>query len=435
MTRAAVLGVHLLTETGGLVRVGTLTRDARGATAFLVDESYYRTPDRSILSLRWHDIRGEEATRQRLGDRGDKIGLNNNLPPWFAGLLPEGALRELVEREMGAGDHGDFDVLARLGAELPGAVVVLPETNVEGAGPLRLERVAGFEAPVPDGIVKFSLAGVQLKFAVDLAGERLTLPVRGGAGRYILKAPAERFPDLPEAEFAAMSLCRASGIDTADVHLVPVSSIDGIPKELLTHGEHALAVRRFDRTPQGGRVHIEDMAQIIGAVGDRKYTMANSESVLNIVSRFSTRRLPDVTQAMQRVAADILIGNGDNHLKNWSFIYPDPRAPRLSPAYDIVPTILFMPRDRLALPFIGKRDFESVSTADFERAGRYLGLRAGEATRAVYTFVDRSLAAWPALISELPLPAAAKSQLLERLDGLRLVQETREWASSRGRAR
>lgn len=435
MTRAAVLGVHLMTEGGGLDRVGTLTRDARGSTAFLVDESYYRSPDRPILSLRWHDIRGEEETRLRLGERGDKIGLNNNLPPWFAGLLPEGALRELVEREMGAGDHGDFDVLARLGAELPGAIVVLSETDVEGAGPLRLERVSGFEAPVPEGIVKFSLAGVQLKFAVELAGERLTLPVRGGAGRYILKAPAERFPGLPEAEFTAMSLCRASGIDTAEVHLVPVSSIDGIPKELLAHGEHALAVRRFDRTSEGGRVHIEDMAQIIGAVGDRKYTMANSESVLNMISRFSTRRVADVTQAMQRLAADILIGNGDNHLKNWSFIYPDARAPRLSPAYDIVPTILFTPRDQLALPFIGKRDFASISVADFERAGRYLGLRAGEASHVVYKFVDRSLAAWPGLLSDLPLPAAAKSQLLERLDSLTLVQETRERARLRAISR
>ncbi len=51
---------------------------------------------RPNLSLGWYDPDSDKSTRDRLAYRGDKIGLHGTLPPWFAGLLPEGALRELV---------------------------------------------------------------------------------------------------------------------------------------------------------------------------------------------------------------------------------------------------------------------------------------------------------------------------------------------------
>ena len=90
MTReAAVLGVHIITPDGRTVRAGTLTRDASRATAFVVDETYLRDEDRPILSLCWHVPGDPEQTRARLADRGDKIGLHGDLPPWFQGLLPD----------------------------------------------------------------------------------------------------------------------------------------------------------------------------------------------------------------------------------------------------------------------------------------------------------------------------------------------------------
>jgi hypothetical protein len=46
-----------------------------------------------------------------MASRDDKMGLHGSVPPWFAGLLPEGALRELVFTGLGRGDHDQFDVL------------------------------------------------------------------------------------------------------------------------------------------------------------------------------------------------------------------------------------------------------------------------------------------------------------------------------------
>jgi len=426
MTKAsALLGVHLLGAQGQVTRVGTLTRDRDGSTAFIVEEGYLRDPARPLLSLAWLTPGDEAGTRARLADRGDKIGLHGFLPPWFAGLIPEGALRELVMAEMGPGDHDAFDMLTRLGADLPGAVLIVPETAVpNSAGALRLEHVHGFEAPRAEGLVKFSLAGVQLKFAAVADGERLTVPARTGEGRCILKVPSDRFPGLPEAEYAAMRLAQLVGVDTARCRLAGTGSIEGVPEAMLRHGPTALIVDRFDRGDDGRRIHIEDAGQIVGATGERKYTMATTETIFNIIRRFSTDWRADMLEALRRVVVDVLIGNGDNHLKNWSFIFPVPGEIRLSPAYDIVPTVLYATDDTLALRFVGTHSFEKVSLRRFRRLADYLGLDPDWIAREVATVTRKALDLWPTALPEL-LERQQVSALLSRWDRLQLVDEVR----------
>lgn len=101
-----------------------------------------------------------------------------------------------------------------------------------------------------------------------------------------------------------------------------MGEIDGLPAGLLSGGAMALAVDRFDRPGEGKRLHMEDAGQVVGAVGERKYTMATYETILNMIRRFSTDWRADVLEGIRRIVADVLIGNGDNHLKNWSFLFP-----------------------------------------------------------------------------------------------------------------
>lgn len=423
--RGGVLGVHVMTPGGQSIRVGTLTRDATGATAFVVDEAYLRlsNEDRPILSLTWFNPESDDDTRARLAARGDKIALHGFLPPWFSNLLPEGALRLLVETEMGQGDHDQFDVLARLGADLPGAVIVVPEAGQEPGRDVRWESLHGFNVPVPEGRVKFSLAGVQLKFSAEMRGERLSAPARSGEGRTILKVPSEKHRDLPEVEYTAMRLCASVGLDVAPCRLMPIDHIDGIPPKFLAHGEHALAVERFDRTDGGGRVHIEDMAQVLGASEIQKYTRGNGETVLNCLARFSADWRADVMEGMRRIVADVLIGNGDNHLKNWSFRFPDATSPRLSPAYDIVPTWLYDGDDTLGLPFAGIRRAPDIGFARFRRVATYLRLDPDATERDLRRFTVRCLDSWPTLVRDLPLPRDAADRLMARMRGTRLAAE------------
>jgi serine/threonine-protein kinase HipA len=420
----AVLGVFLADASAGFTRVGTLTRDAEGATAFIAGEAWLRDPHRSILSLQWLKPGDEAATRRRLEQRGDKISLHGGLPPWFQGLLPEGALHDLVLTEMGPGDHDSFDLITRLGADLPGAVLVIPDGGQApaSAGPLDWDKIAGFKAPVPKGIVKFSLAGVQLKMVAAKGQGRFTAPARSGEGNFILKLASDRYPGLPEVEYSAMTLARSLGLDIADCELVPVGQVENIPRNLL-FGDHALAVRRFDRTEGEGRIHMEDAGQVLGVWGERKYTQGNTETVINMIARFSTDWRADVLEAVRRVAVDVLIGNGDNHLKNWSFIFPEQGQIRLSPAYDIVPTVLFIPQDTLALRFAGIQRFESVRMHHFRRVASLLKVDPDWIEKEVRRLVRNALDTWPSLMPQLPLTASQCDRLTGRWDTLDLVEE------------
>lgn len=427
---AAVLSIQLVERHGGAVKIGSLVRDSDGSSAFTVAESYLRDPSRPILSLGWYDPESDAGTRERLADRWQKIGLYGFLPPWFEGLLPEGALWDLVLTEMGPGDHDHFDVLTRLGADLPGAVLAVPETGVPAtAGPLSFGTMDGFAVTRPTGVVKFSLAGIQLKFTANPDGERLTVPGGHDGGRCIIKVPSEHFPNLPEAEYAAMQLASTIGVAIAPCRLAPCGSVVGIPEELLAHGSNVLVVDRFDRTADGGRIHMEDAGQVVGATGDRKYTMATTETVVNMVRRFSTDNRADILEAVRRIVADVLVGNGDNHLKNWSFLFPSPGEIRLSPAYDIVPTVLFVPGETLALRFVGTHSFENVSLRRFERVARFLHVDPRWIVREVRQCVERALELWP---TEAPglLGEERAARILDRLSSLQLVRDVREPAAA-----
>jgi serine/threonine-protein kinase HipA len=326
---------------------------------------------------------------------------------------------------MGPGNHDQFDLLTRLGADLPGAVLVTPETRPSAsAGPLRLESVQGLDLVRPEGVVKFSLAGVQLKFGAVAIGDRLTVPAKAGESRCILKVPTLRYRCLPEAEFAAMTLCRMIGVNTADCRLIPTSAIQSIPEAFLEGGKQALVADRFDRPGAGKRIHMEDAAQIVGATGERKYTMATYETLLNMIRRFSTDWRADVLEGLRRIVADVLIGNGDNHLKNWSFWFPGNREIRLSPAYDIVPTIFFAPNDEMALRFAGTHAFANVTFKRFRRVADFLKLDPDWIEREMKAVVETALDLWPGASLDL-LDEARARQLLNRLDTLALVQEAR----------
>src|SRR5260363_142559 len=62
-------------------------------------------------------------------------------------------------------------------------------------------------------------------------------------------------------------------------------------------------------------------------------------AALAALHAYSPKRYEDAAQFFRRQVVNVMMGNTDAHLKNFSFIYPDGRYPRLSPAYDMVPVI------------------------------------------------------------------------------------------------
>jgi serine/threonine-protein kinase HipA len=424
--RAMVLGVWLEPSPRQSTRVGTLVRDATNAVRFIVDEAYIALGNnRPILSSAWNQPGDEEKAVARLRNPYDKMASGGLLPFWFANLLPEGALRDVVEQQLGTGRHDDFDVIARLGRDLPGAVVVRDETDSSRDADTQelLEETLDTREHAPP--IRFSLAGVQLKLSMRAARDKLTIPAKDQVGDIIAKLPNARYPFMPELEFTGMKLAELAGVEIPGVRLVPHSAVIDLPTAWQRYGEYILAVDRFDRLigAEGvERRHMEDFAQIIGAVGERKYTMSNEETNMKLVSRFAQDGSGEVLQAVRRIVTNVLLGNMDAHLKNWSMMYKD-REARLSPAYDIFPSYVYDQDPHMALALGGTKEAARITLRKFERAADYVDMDPRALVNEAKETIERAADSWPALIQDMPAPVKYMRVLRDRWETLALTAD------------
>lgn len=383
------------------IPVGILRRgsDRGDATRFRFYDSYRRLSIRPVLGQIYEDYLDQEW------------GATQKLPPFFSNLLPEGLLREYVAATVGVHPDRELYLLVHLGQDLPGAVIVHPLTTLDEDEPQKSQTEE------QDTHLRFSLAGVQLKFSMLREGDRLTLPVDGLGGRWIVKLPDQKYSHVPEAEYATMAWAKASGVETPECMLVHASMLSGIPEKFIpSPNSLCYAIRRFDRLESGQRVHMEDFAQVFGIYADRKYKDKNFESIGNIIYRLGGE--PELRAYVRRLVFMVLSGNGDAHHKNWSLLYPDGIRPRLSPAYDLLTTVPYLgDNEQLALKFGGSKEFSAVGLATFERMARKLGVDPTAMSAWVTEDVQRCLDTWSN--NHWPFPDPIRAGLVAHLDRLR----------------
>ena len=379
--------------------IGTLTRLGRDRIVFAFDPAYADDPARATLSLSFKDPFGHLIT--------DIPPTRTWAPPFFANLLPEGPLRDYLARAAGIDPRREFPLLATLGQDLPGAVAVVPVGG--GRDPVirtgahqsrhrvrdRATPDAAFEPmPAPLPALRFSLPGVQPKLSAAMsANDRLTIPAGGIGGSWIVKFPSAAFPGLPEQEHSMMTLAGRVGIDVPETRLVPVDSIESLPRGMGLGRGHALAIRRFDRLADGTRVHVEDFAQVLGTHPEQKYVKAGYRDIVEVIGR----EVGDdaVAEFIRRLVFCMLIGNGDAHLKNWALIYPDRCAPALAPAYDLVSTLPYLDDDRMALRWVDEvHRFADVSEELLARLAAKARLPRRPVVMAGRETVERFMEVW-----------------------------------------
>lgn len=380
-------------------------------TKFVFDRDYWDRPDRAVLG-RWFEEHPRKQPRA-----------TNRVPAWFSNLLPEGRLRELIAREQGVSTQREIDLLVRIGGDLPGAVEVIPDSGacvIEG-----FERASDVPVniPEPSGRLRFSLAGVGLKFSMRQEGDRLVLPAHGEGGDWIVKTPDGRYPGLVANETAMMRLAGEVGIEVPEVHVRHHDQVDELGEGLWPSDEdEAYVVRRFDRSP-GRRIHIEDFAQVLGCfgAGEEKYR-STVESLAAIAYRGRDRA--SLREMVRRTVFNLLIGNGDAHLKNWSLIYPDRKIARLSPAYDLVCTAAYPDHADLGLPFFGTARLSEISRDHFVRLQAGLNVDDDDVLDVVDEMIDRFSGAWAAGAAER-VPSRVAAWIEEHLERIRrqLAQE------------
>lgn len=214
---------------------------------------------------------------------------------------------------------------------------------------------------------RITVPGVQSKLSLEIdrkTEEASKLTIVGLWGRYILKPPSTRWPELPENEHCTMMMADVAGIETVPYGLIHLAS-----------GELSYITKRIDRDEQGNKYALEDMCQLTGRLTEDKYK-GSHEQIAKTIKQFSANPLFDLTRFYELVLFSYLTGNGDMHLKNFS-LFNDPQLGwKLAPGYDLLSTRLVIPEekdpDELALTLTGKKS--NFNPNSFNEFGKTIGL-------------------------------------------------------------
>ncbi len=389
LAKVTALGVYLENR-----RIGIINRLAGDRHLFAFEQEHVDDVNRPTLSLAYKGQSGGLVTAVR--------AVGRRLPPFFSNLLPEGPLRTYLAEKAGVKPEREFLLLAMLGEDLPGAVTVKP---MDSRGVELDDQPDDHqqEDARQKGVLRFSLAGVQLKFSGILESSGgLTIPAHGVGGSWIIKLPPAQFAAVPENEYAMLELARAVGIQVPAIRLIRVADIQGLPPDAPHISGQALAVERFDRAAGGCRIHMEDFAQVFGLFPEDKY---GSRSYANIAAVLWAETGDTGTyEFVRRLVFSVLIGNADMHLKNWSLLYPDGRTPVLSPAYDFVSILPYIPGDSLALTFGGSRSLAEITLDQVRRFADTARLPMNPVWRIVEETMERTAQAWKTLPQKDLLP-------------------------------
>ena len=391
------------------------------------DRDYIDDPQRPTLSLSYKGV-DDADTRAILSAARDArlTRSDGKWPSYFQNLLPEGHNRERLARERGCSTDDEFELLAAAGHDLMGALEVEPVPASEGIPhAVRLWHTAmgldvlepGFvEMPVEDAA---SIPGVVTKFSAVQEGRRYTVHRQGAAGSHILKLPSTRHPDLVANEYAGYQLARAVGLQCAQVLLIPRADAD-LPEHLPF--EQILAVQRFDRLPNGRRLHMEEFIQILGYEPRQKYGRGLFEdypAMLRVIDRLSADPARDVQEFVNRFVVFILMGNTDAHLKNWAMVYPNGIEPVLAPVYDPVCITAFFDSVPPSDYGVNRAIDAKLKVFSWEDLAQLLKLaqvpRAARLVQVARATVKLAQKEWPSLLEAAP--DSMRRVILERLNG------------------
>ena len=390
------------------VLVGYLAGFKNGRNVLSMADTFKNNHERPTFSLTTHPNFPNAAKLM-----AEPWARNQRLHPVLSNLLPEGSLRELIAQGLKVHVDNELHILSYLGEDLPGAIEATPmEPEDVPNSVLKTHgkaKAVKFEKLTRGN--KFSLAGVQMKFSMKEKDGRYNLSKGDVLGDWIIKTPSTKHKFVPLNEYTAMSLAGLVGVDIPEIKLVELYKLDNLPQINLPDEKKAFAIKRFDRE-DNQRIHMEDFAQILVKYPHEKYASANYETIGKVIYDFSGDGLADAQQFARRLLVNILLANGDAHLKNWSLLYSDKITPRLSAAYDIVTTNVYIENETQYALNLGKtKEWYTVTMAHFQTWAD----KSGIPWRAIKPHLDDALSKarglWPEALKALPMEDAHKNGL------------------------
>ena len=316
------------------------------------------------------------------------------VPPFFAGLLPEGRRLSALRRAVKTSADDELSLLLAVGRDTIGDVQVVPTGEPpEEAAPA--VAVDSWDQMSFDDVIRRSLGS-----AIDMVGipgmqdkvsaAMIALPVAQRGARFILKLDPPEFPHLVANEAFFLGAARAAGLPVADAQVVRDAT--------KTPG---LLVRRFDRVVVDGdstALAVEDGCQVLGRYPADKYALS-SEAVMGGLVAVARARPVAARDLVRQLAFAYLTCNGDVHAKNLAVMREPDGEWRVTPAYDL-PSSHPYGDTTMALTIDGRRQ-EDIGRDSFLALGSAVGLRSRAVERLLHDLCENA-GAWIDHLDDLP---------------------------------
>ena len=271
------------------------------------------------------------------------------------------------------------------------------------------------------------MSGVQRKLVLRRWNDTWQLPLDGAAGTHIIKRASGRYDGLVANELACLAFYRALGLAVPAAHAI-ASEDDSTEPTLI-------AIERYDRieaTPTDARslppitrVHQEDMCQVTGRLPRRKYQRDGGPGVRDLadaIRRYSVRPAIDLQELLTAVVANVCLGNGDAHGKNFALLHTASGA-RLAPFYDVVSTEVYPSLSPdLSMRFGHSYQPHTLTTADVQRVAADLGVTPAKVRSTIEQVTTTLQQAMPDVLHATTAMVGGEVAALSRLEALMRVR-------------
>lgn len=250
------------------------------------------------------------------------------------------------------GANSAFGLLSDYGMDLPGAIQVTAEDNIDAAltRPSKYKRISRhaigkrLRSMMDDGDhtkkswshgnEHWSLGGDQGKIAVMEKDGEYYACEGSVPSAIIIKPGIKGLGDEALVECMSMRLAHNCGLSVAPVHM---GSFDDI---------NAIVIDRYDRMRIGSticRLHQEDVCQALPIHPSRKHAEDGGPSATTIMSLLSRDETGTSLQRFYDAPIfNCLIGATDAHAKNYSLTHDHDNSVFLAPLYDIATVTPYM---------------------------------------------------------------------------------------------
>ena len=267
---------------------------------------------------------------------------DTRLHPVFQMNLPEGALKEAIQKSFGKLKVMDaMGFLEVIGPHVLGRVKFSkpPDvTNIETLEGILFEDTEElFDALLSKYSIRSGISGVQPKVLLDTYNKNTLL-----MEHYIVKSWSAEYPELAANEYFCMNAIKRVGLR--------------VPEYFLSQNRTMFVMKRFDLINEQDYFGFEDMCVLLGRNNDDSKYHASYEEIAKVIKtavapEHRAKALEDFFTAL---IMNHLLRNGDAHLKNFAILYEyDYTDATLAPIYDVVTTTAYHPKDIPALSLSG----------------------------------------------------------------------------------